>query len=143
MFIGEYKHSIDNKGRVAVPSKFRSAFQNGIIVTRGLDHCLFLYEKSEWEIFAKKLIALPVAQSNSRAFVRLMLAGAMEVDVDAQGRILLPDYLREYANLKKQSVIAGLYNRIEIWDEASWQKYKTKTESSGDDIAEKLGQLGI
>jgi len=143
MFIGEYKHLIDNKGRVAVPSKFRSAFQGGIIVTRGLDHCLFIYEKSEWEIFAKKLIALPVAQSNSRAFVRLMLAGAMEVDIDAQGRILLPDYLREYANLKKQSVIAGLYSRIEIWDEANWQKYKTKTEASGDDIAEKLGELGI
>ena len=143
MFLGEYKHSIDNKGRVAVPSKFRSAFQGGVVVTRGLDHCLFIYEKSEWEIFAKKLIALPVAQSNSRAFVRLMLAGAMEVEIDAQGRILLPDYLREYASLKKQSVIAGLYNRIEIWDEANWQKYKTKTEASGDDIAEKLGELGI
>ncbi len=126
-----------------MPSKFRGALQNGVIVTRGLDHCLFLYEKSEWEIFAKKLIALPVAQSNSRAFVRLMLAGAMEVEVDAQGRILLPDYLREYAGLKKQSVIAGLYNRVEIWDEVSWRKYKTKTEASGDDIAEQLGQLGI
>lgn len=143
MFIGEYRHSIDNKGRVAVPSKFRSTLQNGVIVTRGLDHCLFIYEKSEWEIFAKKLIALPVAQSNSRAFVRLMLAGAMEVEIDAQGRILLPDYLCEYASLKKQSVIAGLYNRVEIWDEANWQKYKTKTEASGDDIAEKLGELGI
>src|SRR3989344_4267541 len=98
MCLGEYKHSIDNKGRVAVPSKFRSAFQGGVVVTRGLDHCLFIYEKSEWEIFAKKLIALPVAQSNSRAFVRLMLAGAMEVEIDAQGRILLPDYLREYAS---------------------------------------------
>lgn len=143
MFIGEYTHSIDIKGRLAVPAKFRDALKSGAIVTRGLDHCLFLYEKSQWEIFAKKIIALPVAQSNARAFNRLMLAGAMEVELDVQGRILLPNYLREYSGLKKLAVVAGLYDRIEIWDEASWQAYKAKTEASGDDIAEKLGELGI
>ena len=143
MFIGEYKHSIDDKGRLAVPSKFRGALKGGAIVTRGLDHCLFLYEKSEWGPFAEKLKSLSIAKSNSRAFARLMLAGAMEVEIDVQGRILIPDYLREYAGLKKLSVIAGLYNRLEIWDELSWQKYKAKTEASGDEIAEQLDELGI
>lgn len=143
MFIGEYQHSIDEKGRVAVPSKFRAGLKSGAIVTRGLDHCLFVLEKTEWENLANKLIAMPIAKSNSRAFVRLMLAGAMEVDLDVQGRILLPDYLRKYADLKKRTVIAGLYNRLEIWDEESWKKYKEKTEASGDDIAEQLGELGI
>ena len=143
MFIGEYQHSIDDKGRVAVPAKFRLSLGSGAIVTRGLDHCLFVFEKTEWEKLAQKLIALPIAQSNSRAFTRLMLAGAMEVEPDAQGRILLPDYLRKYAGLKKLTIIAGLYNRLEIWDEDSWKRYKEKTEASGDDIAEKLGELGI
>ena len=143
MFIGEYQHSVDEKGRVAVPAKFRLSLGSGAIVTRGLDHCLFVFEKTEWEKLAQKLIALPIAQSNSRAFTRLMLAGAMEVEPDAQGRILLPDYLRKYAGLKKLTIIAGLYNRLEIWDEDSWKRYKEKTEASGDDIAEKLGELGI
>lgn len=148
MFIGEYQHSIDEKGRVAVPAKFRLSLGSGAIVTRGLDHCLFVFEKTEWEKLAQKLIALPIAQSNSRAFARLMLAGAMEVEPDAQGRILLPDYLRKYAGLsaaggKKHVIIAGLYSRLEIWDEESWKRYKEKTEASGDEIAEKLGELGI
>ena len=143
MFIGEYKHSIDDKGRLAIPAKFKSALKIGAIVTRGLDHCLFVFEKKEWETLAQKLIALPLAQSNSRAFIRLMLAGAMEVNLDVQGRILLPDYLQEYAGLGKQAIIAGLYNRLEIWDEESWKKYKEKTEASSDDIAEKWGEFGI
>src|SRR3989344_4571711 len=135
MFIGEYQHSIDEKGRLAVPAKFRGAIKSGAIVTRGLDHCLFIFGKKEWEIIAKKLIALPFAKSDSRALNRLMLAGAMEIDLDVQGRILIPDYLRDFAGLKKQTVIAGLYNRIEIWDEESWKKYRDKTEASSDDIA--------
>ncbi len=143
MFIGEYKHSIDNKGRLAVPSKFRQALKGGAIVTRGLDRCLFLFSQKEWEELAQKLIALPIAQANSRAFIRLMLAGAMEVRLDNQGRILVPDYLRDYSNLSKQAIIAGLYNRIEIWDEDNWKQYKDKTEASSDEIAEKLGELGI
>lgn len=143
MFIGEYQHSIDQKGRVAIPVKFRLSLGSGAIVTRGLDHCLFVFEKNEWEKLAQKLVAMPIAQSNSRAFARLMLAGAMEVEMDSQGRILLPDYLRKYAGLSKSTIIAGLYSRLEIWDEESWKKYKEKTEASGDDIAEKLGELGI
>ncbi len=143
MFIGEYQHNIDEKGRMAVPVKFRPQIGKGAIVTRGLDHCLFIFTGNEWQELAKKLVALPLAQSNSRAFARLMLAGAMEVELDNQGRILLPDYLRQYAGLKKQTVVAGVYNRIEIWDENTWQQYKAKTESNSDEIAEKLSELGI
>ncbi len=143
MFIGEFKHSIDDKGRVAIPAKFREAFKVGAIVTRGLDRCLFIFEKKEWDALAEKIKSLPISQANSRAFSRLMLGGAMEVNLDVQGRILLPDYLREYGGLKKQTVIAGLYNRLEIWDEESWKKYKDKTEASSEDIAENLEGLGI
>jgi MraZ protein len=102
-----------------------------------------VFANTEWEALAAKLIALPLAQANSRAFTRLMLAGATDVELDAQGRILIPDYLRKYAGLKKAVVVAGLYNRIEIWDEATWSAYKTKTESSSEAIAEQLGELGI
>ncbi|MDP3724976.1 MAG: division/cell wall cluster transcriptional repressor MraZ [Nanoarchaeota archaeon] len=143
MLLGEYKHSIDTKGRLAVPAKFREAITSGAIITRGLDHCLFMFAKPEWEKLAEKLVALPIAQANSRAFARLMLAGASDVSVDAQGRILIPEYLREYAGLGKQAVVAGLYNRIEVWDKEEWERYKKRTESASDEIAEKLGELGI
>jgi len=143
MFIGEFTHNLDSKGRVAVPVKFRNKLSAGAIITRGLDRCLFIFSNSEWETLAQKLISLPLAQANSRAFVRLMLAGAMDSQLDKQGRILIPDYLREYAGLKKQVIVAGLYNRIEIWDSENWKQYKAKTESASDEIAEKLSELGI
>ncbi|OGM91587.1 cell division/cell wall cluster transcriptional repressor MraZ [Candidatus Wolfebacteria bacterium RIFCSPLOWO2_01_FULL_45_19] len=143
MFIGEYQHNLDSKSRVAVPSKFRAKLSSGAIITRGLDYCLFVFGSKEWESLAQKLTSLPLAQANSRAFVRLMLAGAMDAVPDQQGRILIPDYLRRYADLKKQVVIAGLYNRVEIWDSEKWQEYKKKTEGASDEIAEKLGELGI
>ncbi len=143
MFLGEYTHNLDIKGRVAIPAKFRDQLTTGAIITRGLDNCLFIFPGKEWEALAAKLIALPLAQANSRAFVRLMMAGAADVDIDGQGRILLPDYLRRYASLKKQAVIAGLYNRIEIWDNEAWSRYKARTESASDEIAEQLGELGI
>ncbi|HXF44350.1 MAG TPA: division/cell wall cluster transcriptional repressor MraZ [Candidatus Paceibacterota bacterium] len=143
MLLGEYKHTMDAKGRLAVPAKFRGDLSGGAIITRGLDRSLFVFVKSEWEKVVEKLIALPLAQANSRAFVRLMLSGAVDVEVDSQGRVLVPDYLREYAGLKKQVVVTGLYNRIEIWDAKTWNGYKSKTEAASDDIAEKLGELGI
>ncbi len=143
MFIGEYHHSVDTKGRIAVPVKFRQQLTTGAIVTRGLDHCLFIFSAKDWEVLAQKLIALPLAQANSRAFTRLMLAGAMDVEVDKQGRVLIPDYLRSYAGLRKDVIVAGLYNRVEVWDAESWKQYKAKTESASDEIAEKLGELGI
>jgi len=143
MFIGEYQHNIDQKGRLAIPTKFRKDLNKGAVVTKGLDDCLFLYPKEEWQKLADKLAALPISKANSRAFARLMLAGAMDVEADKQGRILLPDYLRKYAGMKKKTVIAGLYNRLEIWDEAKWNKYKQGTETKSGDIAEALGELGV
>lgn len=143
MLLGEYKHSIDQKGRLAIPAKFRPRLSSGAIITRGLDRSLFLFDLGEWEALAKKLMALPLAQADSRAFVRLMLSGASNVEVDSQGRILIPDTLRAYANLAKSAVITGLYNRIEIWSEEVWGVYKKNTENKSDEIAEKLGELGI
>ena len=143
MLLGEYKHSLDGKGRVAIPAKFREKLETGAIVTRGLDNCLFLFAEAEWKVLAEKLVALPLAQANSRAFVRLMLSGAMDVEFDNQGRILIPDYLRKYAGIQKEVVVAGLYNRIEMWDASTWERYKQKTEGASEEIAEKLGELGI
>lgn len=143
MFLGEYQHAVDAKGRLALPAKFRAKLKEGAIITRGLDRCLFVFGRTEWEKLAEKLAALPLAQANSRAFSRLMLAGASDVELDGQGRILVPDYLREYAGLSKTAVIAGVMNRLEVWDEKSWNQYKSRTESASDDIAEQLGALGI
>lgn len=143
MFIGEYYHNIDEKGRLAVPVKFRQKLAKGAVVTRGLDDCLFLYTKTEWEVLAEKLSKLPISKANTRAFARLMLAGAMDVEIDSQGRIVLPDYLRKYAGVVKKVVVAGLYNRLEIWDETKWNHYKIGTEKKSGDIAEALGELGV
>lgn len=143
MFIGEYQHSVDGKGRMAVPAKFRAKLSKGAVVTRGLDTCLFLYPKKDWEELAKKLSNLPISQKDARAFARLMLAGAMEVKIDKQGRINLPKYLRDYAQLKKDAIVAGLYNRLEIWNEKRWNEYKSSAEKDSSDIAEKLGDLGV
>ncbi|MBI4094498.1 MAG: division/cell wall cluster transcriptional repressor MraZ [Candidatus Liptonbacteria bacterium] len=143
MLLGEFKHNLDTKGRVAIPAKFREKLTAGAIITRGLDNCLFVFALAEWQALAEKLVSLPLAQANSRAFARLMLAGAMDVGLDAQGRILIPDYLRAYAGLGKQAVVAGLYNRIEVWNADAWERYKQKTEGASDEIAEKLGELGI
>ncbi len=143
MFIGEYQHLIDEKGRLAVPVKFRKRVGTGAVVTRGLDGCLFVFPMDEWKKLAEKLSSLPLSQSNSRAFARLMLAGAMDVEIDRQGRVVVPEYLRRYAKLGKDVVVAGLYSRIEIWDRAAWEKYKVRTEKDSNDIAEKMGELGI
>lgn len=143
MFIGEYNHTIDDKGRLAIPVKFRGDLAKGAVVTRGLDASLFLFPKEEWDKLAAKLASLPLGQSNSRAFARLMLAGAMDAEVDKQGRIVLPEYLRQYAGITKSVVVAGLYNRLELWDEAKWNAYKAATETEVGDIAEKLGELGV
>jgi len=143
MFIGEYSHTVDDKGRLAVPKKFRSMLENGAVVTRGLDHCLFLYTRNEWEKLAEKLSGLPFAQANTRAFARLMLAGAMDVEVDKQGRIILPEYLRTYAGLTKDIIVAGLYNRLELWDAEEWKRYTKKTEEESNEIAEQMGMVGV
>ncbi len=143
MFIGEYTISMDAKGRIAVPAKFRALLQSEVIVTRGLDKSLFLYTKKEWEAIAGKLAALPLSKANSRAFARLMLAGAYDAELDKQGRMMIPEYLRKFASLGKKIVVAGLYNRIEIWDSEAWEAYKRTTEAESTTIAEALGELGV
>ncbi|OGF31535.1 cell division/cell wall cluster transcriptional repressor MraZ [Candidatus Falkowbacteria bacterium RIFOXYD2_FULL_35_9] len=143
MFIGEYKHSIDQKGRLSVPIKFQSRLKKGAVVTRGLDNSLFLYTKEEWQKLAHKLAELPMSQANTRAFARLMLAGAMDISLDKQGRFVLPDYLRKFAGISKKVVIAGLFNRLELWSEETWEKYKQATEKDANQIAEKLSELGV
>lgn len=143
MFIGEYTYSIDEKKRLAIPAKFRQLLGKQAIITRGLDSCLFLYPNREWRILAQKLSKLPLAQADARGFARLMLTGAMDAKLDSLGRILIPDYLKKYSQLTKKVVIAGVYNRIEIWDEKKWQEYKRKTEMAVGDIAERLKELGV
>lgn len=143
MFIGEYEHSVDDKGRMAVPAKFRAKLASGAVVTRGLDKCLFLYAREEWEKIAEKLSNLPLSKSNARAFARLMLAGAMEVEIDKQGRINLPKYLTKYSSISAKAIVAGLYNRLEIWNPKDWDGYKEKAEEGSAEITEELGELGI
>jgi len=143
MFVGEYKHSMDEKGRLAIPSKFRASLKGGAVITNGLDNCLFLFSMSEWKKFAEKLAELPLSQANSRAFKRRMLAGAMDVKLDRQGRVIVPEYLRKVAKIGKKVVLAGLYDKVEIWDEDEWEKFKQATEMQSTEIAEKMGELGI
>lgn len=143
MFIGEYAHNIDDKKRLAIPSKFRKELGQQLIVTRGLDSCLFVYPQKEWNALAQKLGKLPIGQRDARGFARLMLAGAMEGTVDSLGRILIPDYLKTYARLKKKAIIAGLFNRLEIWDEMEWKRYKNRAERQSGNIAERMGELGV
>lgn len=143
MFIGEYSYTIDAKKRLTVPPKFRKILGDKAVVTRGLDNCLFLYTQKDWEEQAEKLSKLPLSQADARGFARIMLAGAMDAEIDSLGRILIPDYLKDYARLGKKIVVAGLYNRVEIWDEERWSEYKRRTESEAGDIAERLKELGI
>ncbi|MBL7053061.1 MAG: division/cell wall cluster transcriptional repressor MraZ [Candidatus Portnoybacteria bacterium] len=143
MLIGEYKHIIDIKKRLAIPAKFRRVFNKGAVITRGIDNCLVLYSAKEWENMAKKLGQLPSSQTEARSFARVMLAGAMPVNFDRLGRILIPDYLKNYASLKKNAVVIGLYTRLEIWSEEKWESYKKRAENEVGDLAAKLGELGL
>ena len=143
MFIGEYNHNLDDKGRLAIPAKFRAILKKGAVVTKGLDNCLFLYSKEQFEEIAKKIASLTLSQSKARAFTSHMLAGAMDLEFDNQGRITLPEYLRKFSGLNKKVIVAGLYNHLEIWDENAWNKYKLNSERNSSSIAEALGDLGI
>ncbi len=138
MLIGEYRHSMDEKGRVALPTKFRKTLGSGVVITRGVDRCLFVYTRETWEKMAAKVAALPMNQRNNRAFARLMLAGAMDTVIDTQGRVMLPDFLRAYASLGKNLVIAGVHDRLEIWDEQEWGRFTKEAELHSEDIAENI-----
>jgi len=143
MFIGEYRHTIDTKKRLALPAKFRKELGKKVIITRGIDNCLVLYPQKEWKIMSDKLGKLPSSQFEARGFARIMLAGAMEVNLDKLGRILIPEYLKKYASLKKNVVVCGIFNRIEVWDGEKWETYKGKVEKEVGDFAAKLRELGI
>ena len=143
MLIGEYKHNLDAKKRLSIPSKFRKELGEGAVITRGLDNCLFVFPSEYWAKLAERLGNMPLVQQDSRSFARLLLSGAMEVDFDGLGRILVPEYLKNYAGLKKVAVVAGVYNRLEIWDDEKWENYKANLEKNSDSIAEKLRELGI
>ena len=126
-----------------MPSKFRNELGKKVVITRGMDKCLFVYPMKVWEKLAEKLGNLPVGESGTRSFIRLMLAGAVDVDLDKQGRVLIPDYLKDYAGIKKDVTVAGLFDRLEVWDKNNLNSYKAKAEKSSDEIAEQLGKLGV
>jgi len=138
MFMGEYHHSIDNKGRVIVPSKFREELGEMFIITRGLDQCLFGYPLSEWKVIEEKLKSLPLTKKDARAFTRFFFSGATESELDKQGRINIPAPLMQYAKLEKECVILGVSNRIEIWSKQIWEDYFSQSEESFAEIAENM-----
>ena len=143
MFYGEYQHSVDAKGRVIIPSKFRDELGEKFIITKGLDNCLFAYSSEEWTNLETKLRSLPFTDKDVRAFVRFFFAGATECELDKQGRILIPQNLREYASLEKDVYIIGVSTRVEVWDKSKWESYSGDENMSADNIAEKMAMLGI
>jgi len=143
MFMGQYIHSVDAKGRVIVPSKFREELGDTFVVTKGLDKCLFAYPKKEWSIFEEKLSKLPLTSADARKFARYFFSGAVECELDNQGRIVLPSNLREYAALKKDIVSIGVNNRVEIWNKQSWEDYNDEENYVDSTLAEKMAEFGI
>ncbi len=138
MFVGQYDHSLEAKGRLSVPKKFRSQLEAGAVLSQGLDGCLFLYSKEAWNQLIYKLSQLPLTRSDARSFTRAMSYGAVEVDIDSVGRILVPEYLQKYAGLKSDCVVAGAIDRIEIWDKQKFEEYTAQVNSSLETVAEKL-----
>jgi len=143
MLIGEYTHTLDPKKRLSLPSKFRAELGRKVVITRGLDNCLFMYSTKEWGKVAQKLAQLSFTKADTRGFNRFMLSGAVEVEVDSAGRILIPDFQKEFAALKGKVILAGLNDRVEVWDENRWKSYKKRIEGQADQMAEKLGEIGV
>jgi len=142
MFIGEYEHALDSKNRIIVPAKFREELGNKFILTKGLDGCLYAYPLSEWKTLEEKMKKLPLTNKNARAFVRFFFSGANEMELDKQGRVLIPQSLSEYAAVKKEIVSIGVSNRVEIWSKENWEEYNNSN-IDFDDIAEQMSELGI
>jgi len=143
MFIGEYQHSLDSKGRIIVPSKLRYELGDKFVLTKGLDNCLFIYTIEEWKAFEDKLKSLPLTNSNARKFIRFFFAGAVECEADKQGRINIPSNLREYASLEKDGVFIGVSNRVELWNKNKWDGYNETEELDANELAEQMAELGI
>lgn len=142
MLIGEYKHTLDEKNRISIPSKFRAVLGKKIVITKGLDNCLSLYSLKDWNKIAEQLGQLSFTQSDARNFNRFLLASAHEVSIDSVGRVLIPDTLCTFAKINSKVVFAGMYNRVEIWDEDTWATFNEQVSKNADTIAEKLGQIG-
>lgn len=143
MLIGEYEHSLDAKGRLIMPAKLRTDMGEKFIITKGLDGCLFVFSQNEWSNFESKLKGLPLTNKNARDFVRFFLSGATECEIDKQGRFLLVNTLREYAEITKEVIIIGVGTRLEIWNKDKWKKYNSNENISADTIAENMTMLGI
>ena len=143
MFMGEYNHTIDPKGRLIIPAKFREALGDEFVVTKGLDGCLFVYANTEWNNFEEKLRTLPLTNKNARQFTRFFLAGAAACEVDKQGRILIPQVLREFAKLEKDVVLVGVASRIEIWSKEVWEESISTYDTDMDEVAENMENLGF
>lgn len=143
MLLGEYNHNVDDKGRISVPAKFREDLGSSFIVTKGLDNCLFIYSKNEWTTFETKLKDLPLTNPNARNFIRFFFSGATECELDKQGRIILPQNLREYAGLNKDVAIIGVATRVEIWDREKWNAYTSSDNMDMDEVAIQMSNLGI
>ena len=143
MFLGEFRHSIDKKARVILPAKFRDALKDGVVVTRGLDNCLWIFSKTEWVQVEDGIRKLSLTKNNARKFTRFLLSGASEEELDRQGRISLPQQLREHAGLERDIVIIGVSDRLEIWSKENWDKYAKEAEGSFADVAEELTEFGI
>jgi MraZ protein len=143
MFIGEFTHTIDDKNRLSLPAKFRSEMGKKVVVTPGLDNCLFVFTQKEWAGISEKLNQSSLLQADNRSFNRFMFAGATEAEIDSIGRILIPDFLRDRASLKSKVVVIGVSSRVEIWNEKAWIEYKKVVERQADSLAEKLGQVGV
>ncbi len=139
-FTGEFKHTVDSKNRMSIPSKFRDKLGDVFYITKGLDHCLFIFTMDEWEKFEEKLSALPLSNRKARAFARSFFAGATECTLDKQGRILLPQTLRQHANIEKEVYVTGAGSRVEVWDAGAWENYN---DANIDDLAEDMEELGI
>jgi len=144
LFIGEFRHALDDRGRVAVPARFRARLGEGATLARWLDRCLGLFPQDEWAELAAKLRSLPITNPRAREFARFMSSGAVEVELDRQGRVLVPGYLRQYAGIGEgEVVVVGALNRLEIWAPSAWEPYRSKIEDEPESLAEHLADLGI
>jgi MraZ protein len=143
MFLGRFEHTLDDKGRLTIPAKYRNTLATGVVITRGLDRCLYVMPSSEWDEIAAKVRTLSLLKKDARSFVRLLFAEATDSTPDKQGRVLIPAYLREYANLQDDVIVAGSYNRLELWNPDDYLQENARLQKDAEALAEQLSELGI
>jgi len=143
MFMGEYQHAMDEKGRLIVPAKFREGLGEKFVITRGLDNCLFVYPMEQWKQLEDKIKELPTSHADTRAFVRMFFSGAVEAELDKQGRVVIPAHLREHARIERDLYVIGVSTKVEIWAKETWESYSSQAQQSYESIAEKIIDIGI